>query len=87
MRRTTNIACCGQRRALASGNGRAVEANRSPGPIPRAALYEYTGTTGMTVLGPVSGLKYRFGQPGAKVQIDSRDVFAMAGLPNLRRLQ
>ena len=41
----------------------------------------------MTVLGPVSGLKYRFGQPGAKVQIDSRDVFSMAGLPNLRRLQ
>jgi hypothetical protein len=41
----------------------------------------------MTVTGPASGVKYRFEQPGAKAQIDSRDVYSMAGLPNLRRLQ
>jgi hypothetical protein len=84
------MACCGQKRALAAANGRAVEAQRSeaqrPRPASRVALYQYTGTTGMTVLGRVSGLKYRFGQPGATVQVDPRDVASMAGLPNLRRL-
>jgi hypothetical protein len=81
------MVCCGQRRALASGNGRTVEANRPPRPVARVALYEYTGTTGMTVMGPLSGRRYRFAQPGAKVQVDSRDVSSLAGLPNLRRVQ
>jgi hypothetical protein len=63
-----------------------VEPKRPQRTIPRVAIYEYTGTTGMTVMGPMSGLKYRFGQPGAKVQVDSRDVRSMAGLPNLRQL-
>ena len=81
------MACCGQKRALFSTSGRAVEANRSPRPSSRVALYEYTGKTSMTVTGAVSGLKYRFAQPGAKAQIDSRDVRSMAGVPNLRRYQ
>ena len=80
------MACCGQRRASAAAIGRVVDANRSPRPVARAALYEYRGTTGMTVIGPVSGTRYRFGQQGAMVQVDPRDVASMAGLPNLRRL-
>jgi hypothetical protein len=71
---------------MASTNGRAVEPNRLFRPLSRAALYEYTGATGMTVTGGVSGTKYRFAQPSAKVQIDLRDVASLAGLPNLRRL-
>ena len=78
------MACCGQRRAMAAGSGRAIEPTR-PRPVSRAVLYEYTGSTGMTVSGPVSGLKYRFAGPGSKLQIDSRDVASLAGLPNLRR--
>jgi hypothetical protein len=81
------MACCGQMRGLASASGRAVETNQRPRPTRRSVLYEYTGTTGMTVTGPVSGLKYRFEQPGHKVQVDSRDVSSMAGLPNLRLLR
>ena len=80
------MACCGQRRAQASVTGKAAEANRLPRSMPRVVLYEYTGTTRMTVIGSVSGLSYRFEQPGAKLQIDSRDASSMAGLPNLRRL-
>jgi hypothetical protein len=79
------MACCGQRRALSTGTGRAVETSRALRPSSRSALYEYTGATGMTVTGSVSGTKYRFGQTGSKVQIDWRDVSSMAGLPNLRR--
>ena len=81
------MACCGQRRAVAAGSGQAVEAGRPRRQISRAALYEYTGATGMTVSGAVSGMRYRFAAPGSKVQIDSRDVSSLAGLPNLRRLQ
>ncbi|MGA7239782.1 MAG: hypothetical protein WBY44_29145 [Bryobacteraceae bacterium] len=71
---------------MAAGSGRAIQANRLPRPVSHGALYEYTGATGMTVTGSASGMKYRFGQPGSKVQIDSRDVSSMAGLPNLRRV-
>ncbi len=81
------MSCCGQRRAMASARGSAVEARRLPQPISRTALYEYTGTTGMTVIGRVSGSRYRFGHLGAKVQVDGRDISSMVGLPNLRRLQ
>jgi hypothetical protein len=40
----------------------------------------------MTVIGSISGTRYRFDQPGAKVQIDRRDLSSLAGLPNLSRL-
>jgi hypothetical protein len=40
----------------------------------------------MTVTGSISGLKYRFEHPGAKVQVDRRDLLSMTGLPNLRRI-
>jgi hypothetical protein len=55
-------------------------------PVSSAALYQYTGATGMTVIGPISGATYRFDQPGAKKQIDARDISSLAGLPYLRRL-
>jgi hypothetical protein len=49
-------------------------------------IYEYTGPTAMTVAGPMSGARYRFDYPGAKVQLDMRDAPFMRALPNLRRL-
>jgi hypothetical protein len=81
------MACCGQNRALASTNGGLAEAIRRPRPVPHSALYEYMGATGMTVIGSVSGMTYRFAQPGARVQVDARDISSMAGLPNLRLLR
>jgi hypothetical protein len=81
------MACCGQRRAMAAGSGKVTQANRPPRPVSHSALYEYTGATGMTVTGSGSGLRYRFNQPGSKVQIDTRDIASMAGLPNLRRVR
>lgn len=79
------MACCGQRRAMAAGSGAVVQANR-PRAVSHSALYEYTGATGMSVTGSGSGTKYRFSHPGSKLQIDPRDIAAMAGLPNLRRV-
>ena len=70
---------------MATGGTVAAPARHAP-PGSRVALYQYTGMTAMTVAGPLSGAKYRFTAPGAKVQVDLRDVAAMAALPNLRRL-
>jgi hypothetical protein len=80
------MACCGQRRGAIDTSGTAASARRPP-PTPRVVLYQYTGPTAMTVAGPMSGATYRFGAPGAKVQIDMRDAPSMAALPNLRRLE
>lgn len=80
------MACCGQRRAMVSSNGRLADAGPARRAVSREAVYQYTGSTGMTVLGSASGKIYRFDRPGTRVQIDPRDVAAMAGLPDLRRL-
>jgi hypothetical protein len=79
--------CCGQGRGRVAMNGKAASPAPRPRPVSSAVLYEYVGATGMSVIGPISGTQYRFAGPGAKVQIDRRDVGSMAGLPNLRRLE
>jgi hypothetical protein len=81
------MACCGQRRGQIATAGAVAAAGRRPQRSSRVALYEYTGKTAMTVAGTFSGSKYRFASPGAKVQVDLRDVVSMSALPNLRRLE
>jgi hypothetical protein len=80
------MTCCGQGRGKVAINGKLSGPAQRTGPVSSAVLYQYTGATGMTVIGPISGARYRFDQPGAKVQIDRRDISSMAGLPNLSRL-
>lgn len=48
-------------------------------------FFEYTGKTGMTVVGSWTGRSYRFSKPGARVPINASDVGSLAGIPNLRR--
>ena len=78
--------CCGQGRSRVAPSGRMAAPMRKPAPANSGALYEYTGKTGMTVTGSISGARYRFDRPGARVQIDGRDVPSMRTLPNLRRV-
>jgi hypothetical protein len=80
------MTCCGQGRGKVAMNGKLTRPAQLPARVSSAVLYQYTGTTGMTVIGPISGARYRFDQPGAKVQIDRRDVSSLTGLPNLSRL-
>jgi hypothetical protein len=44
------------------------------------------GTTGLTVQGPVTGKRYRFGNPGSRLLIDPQDAPSMAAVPHLRRV-
>jgi hypothetical protein len=79
------MACCGQRRASITTSETPVAAKHPPARS-GMVMYEYTGPTAMTVAGPMSGTRYRFDSPGAKVEIDMRDAPFMGALPNLQRL-
>ena len=52
---------------------------------PQSIRFEYVGTTGLTVVGPVTGRRYRFEGHRARVAIDLRDAPSMAAVPHLRR--
>lgn len=47
--------------------------------------FEYTGKTGLTVIGNITGTRYRFNNPGAVIPIDARDAPGMTGIPVLAR--
>jgi hypothetical protein len=51
---------------------------------PAAVTFEYTGTTGLTVVSPTTGKRYRFDAPGAQLEVDSRDQSMLLYVPNLR---
>jgi hypothetical protein len=58
-------------------------------PVPRpgpaiATTFEYVGSGGASVVGPVSGKVYQFYQRGASVVVDPRDAPALALVPQLR---
>jgi len=53
---------------------------------PLAIGFEYVGTTGLTVMGPVTRRRYRFEGHGSRVSIDPRDALSMAAVPHLRRV-
>ncbi len=48
--------------------------------------FEYVGATGLTVISPATGKRYRFDGPGARLAIDARDQAWLGSVPNLRQL-
>jgi hypothetical protein len=81
------MACCGQNRSQISLKGQLVTPGNSvvAQSSPRF-FFEYTGRTAMTVVGSRTGRIYRFGAPGARVEIDVQDVASLAGVPNVVRV-
>jgi hypothetical protein len=79
--------CCGQSRAQVSAGGQVVSSANRVVPAPSTMIvFQYTGKTGMTVVGSGTGQTYRFSAPGLRVQIDARDAPSLAGVPNLIRI-
>lgn len=83
------MSCCGKtRQQLAGGmTFQRVE--------PKAAaqssrqftvVFEYTGQTGLTVFGPVSGRRYRFEATGSRVTVDPRDRPGLTKVPKIRQV-
>ena len=48
--------------------------------------FEYTGRTRLTVIGPVTRVRYSFVGYGARLQVDRRDSSSFASVPALRRV-
>lgn len=83
--------CCGKNRTgmsetrVASAANRAVPASAAvvTRQLSSVAYFEYTGKTALTVVGPVSGMRYRFTTSCSRVAVDLRDRRYFAAVPNL----
>lgn len=91
------MSCCGGKRRSyihRSSSQSHASAGASPAvihplayrPAPAAVSFEYLGEKALTVIGSVSGRRYRFASQGAVVAVDGRDSPAIAAVPGLRRV-
>jgi hypothetical protein len=89
------MACCGQRRQQMRSQAIPVRQATNPAkpagfaqsPVQQqGTTFQYFGKTAMTAVGPMSGRQYRFGYPGAIVEVDPRDRASLAAVPNLRQI-
>jgi hypothetical protein len=67
------MACCGNARGATSGPPTAP-GRRAGEPV----VLEYGGTTPLTMFGRVTGVRYHFPGPGARLRVDARDAPALA---------
>ena len=94
------MSCCGKKRSsflsgqpgppasfTARETARSPEIAGEPGNSRQSSIFfEYTGKTGLTVWGAVSGRRYRFDKPGSRVKIDPRDRPSLAQVPHLKQI-
>ena len=86
------MSCCGKQRELQRRQSSAV----IPSPVrpvesvqsQRRAivLFEYIGSSRLTIRGHVTGREYTFEKPGSMIEVDNRDHTMMNGVPSLRQL-
>jgi hypothetical protein len=89
------MACCGKLRQQFHGTTpthrdreRQEDAFSHREPIRYSFTYfQYLGRTGLTVVGPISGKRYRFDGYGAIVAVDPGDRRSLAAVPNLRQVR
>ena len=88
------MSCCGKGRSQFQTGVRTVpttSADLTQRPrvdVPAAAArFEYTGTTGLTVRGAITGHYYRFNGSGAQVGVDRRDAPSLMAVPRLRAVR
>jgi hypothetical protein len=82
--------CCGRNRMLqrtaapspVHNNVHFGGQQRQPG-VP----FINVGNAGMTVRGPISGIEYRFDQPGTRIEVDPRDLILLASIRQLRQVK
>ena len=48
------------------------------------AYFEYVGRSAMTVIGGVTGRRYRFERPGARLAVDPTDRPSLSKVPHLK---
>ena len=84
--------CCGKQRELQRRQSNAVIPSLVV-PVPwgqnsrRAEiLFEYIGSSQLTIRGLVSGREYTFEKPGSMIEVDNRDHRMMSAVPSVRQL-
>lgn len=89
------MSCCGKQRQQFQG---AIQLPRTHDPAERRKLqtgvkryfvtyFEYLGKTGMTVVGPQTGKRYRFDHQGVIVAVDLKDRLSLSNIPQLRQVR
>jgi hypothetical protein len=78
--------CCGRNRA---GFRPPAQSSVSAAPPPparfhRGPRFEYLGKTALTVVGPVTGARYRFDRAGAQLPVNPYDSPGLARIAALR---
>jgi hypothetical protein len=79
------MSCCGKMRQQYRGSAGAARGADAPG-RQFVVRFEYIGGSSLTAIGPVSGRRYRFAQPGAQLAVDPRDRPGLARIPHLRQV-
>lgn len=84
------MSCCGKMRLSKTPPGSHASVAQAAGPVQASrqsrVFFEYLGRTALTVVGPVSGRRYRFDRPGARLEVDLKDRRSLAALPLLRQM-
>ena len=89
------MGCCGRGSLARIGPAPARGSARALRPAPAASsapprqarlVYVYVGKTALTAVGAVTGTRYRFDRPGARVAIEPADKPSIAAVPLLRRV-
>lgn len=83
------MSCCGGGRRSTGPVVGSSTPSRTPAPTarPTLAVFRYEGNVPITVVGPVTGAKYRFESLGAELAVDMRDRYAVRKVPRLRELR
>lgn len=83
--------CCGNKRNEHAGRSSSPNYSSHPSVHPSRTTsdvyFEYTGETGLTVTGSITGKKYRFSGKGDMQLIDYNDSSGMMGVPVLKRVK
>jgi len=81
---------CGSKRTAFSKETHTDSINtkiKIPAPTPRvSASFEYIGKTALTIIGNVTGTRYRFSSTGNRQNIDQRDIPGIMTIPVLKKV-
>jgi hypothetical protein len=50
------------------------------------SMFQYLGKTALTVVGPITGARYRFERPGSQLSVNPRDRAGLLRVPVLKAL-
>jgi hypothetical protein len=86
------MACCGKQRRQLGDQLTHVDSSTA-GSDPRlssekktAVLFEYVGSSQLSIRGLTTGKQYLFSKPGSVVEVDEGDRSMLTAIPGLRQL-